>query len=53
MSDISIYSGIIKKRRPLLKTILHEYGDLSIWEATNLLLDKGKANANLFNRVIN
>ena len=50
MSNISVYSDIILERRPLLKTILHQYGDLSIWKATNLLLDKGKANANLFNR---
>lgn len=49
MSDISIYSEIILDRRPLLRSILNQYGNTSIFEATNLLLDKGKRNSKLYN----
>src|SRR3990167_278552 len=49
MDTISIYSNIILERRPLLKTILQQFGDFSIWDATNELLTKGKKNKNLYN----
>ena len=49
MSNISIYSEVIQEKRPLLKTILQQYGNFNIWEATNLLLEKGKRNITLYN----
>ena len=49
MDTISIYSDIILEKRPLLKTILQQFGDFSIWDATNELLTKGKKNKNLYN----
>jgi hypothetical protein len=48
VSDIFIYSKVIQENRPLLKRILQDYGDLSILETTNLLLEKGKKHKSIY-----